>query len=205
MTWLERLNRLNSVYVRQRLEIGEFLGFETRNKYGLSTEQGEEFGFVAERAKGIFGFLLRQLLGHWRSFELHFFDAQRQLQLKAYHPFRWFFQRLELRGAENRFIGAIQRKFGILHKKFVVEDFQGREIMSVASPFFRIWTFPFEKDGREVARIEKKWSGILTEAFTDKDTFRLQIQDSSLSVDERCLLVAAAIYVDLLYFEKKAD
>ena len=43
--------------------------------------------------------------------------------------------------------------------------------MEVSSPFWRLWTFPFAARGAEVASVQKKWSGLLAEAFTDKDNF----------------------------------
>ena len=65
------LHASNELYVRQQRELGELLGFETRNKYAISTPDRMEVAFAAEQQKGILGFLLRQFLGHWRTFEIH--------------------------------------------------------------------------------------------------------------------------------------
>ena len=65
-------------------------------------------------------------------------------------------------------------------------------------------TFAFERQGVEVARIEKKWSGILREGFTDADRFRILLPRSDVGLDERLLVLAAAVFVDLQYFEAKA-
>ena len=76
-------------------------------------------------------------------------------------------------------------------------------LLEVASPFWRIWTFVFERQGHEAARIEKKGSGLPAEAFTDKDRFRVAF-GPGVSAVERQLLLSAAIFVDLQYFERKA-
>ncbi len=55
------------------------------------------------------------------------------------------------------------------------------------------------------ARILKKWTGLFAEGFTDKDRFRLEYVDPELTLDERAILVAAALFIDLNYFEKKAS
>jgi hypothetical protein len=68
----------------------------------------------------------------------------------------------------------------------------------------RPWTFAFERHGAEVARIEKKWAGLLTEAFIDADRFRILLPRPDLEIDERLLILAAAVFVDLQYFEAKA-
>ena len=191
--------------VRQRFEMGELLGFETRNKYDVVSEAGAQVAFAAEQQKGFIGALFRQVLGHWRTFDIHFFTPERQPFMTARHPFRWFFQRLEISDAAGVFVGAIQRRFSILTKRFDVEDANGNVVMQVSSPFWRLWTFPFVARGAEVASVKKKWSGLLAEAFTDKDSFAVDYGDDALGEAERQLVLAAAIFIDLQYFERKAS
>jgi uncharacterized protein YxjI len=203
-TMVIALRHHKRLIIRQRRELAELFGFETRNKYEIASETGGALAFAAEQQKGIAGFLFRQFLGHWRTFEIKFFSPDRQAFLTARHPFRWFFQRLEIFDGGGRLLGAIQRRFSILTKRFDVEDANGRVIMEVASPFWRIWTFPFVAGGREVARVSKKWAGLLSEAFLDKDNFAVELLDDTLGETERALVLAAAVFIDLQYFERKA-
>lgn len=196
---------ISKLFVKQTFELAEIFGFESRNKYRIFDEGGQDLAFAAEQQKGFLSFIARQFLGHWRTFELHFFNTQRQEFMIANHPFRWFFQRLELREINGRFIGAIQRRFSILTKRFDVQDIQGNTLMEISSPIWRIWTFPFIKQGREVARISKKWSGIGSEIFTDRDNFMVDYFDAKLTNDERALVLASAIYVDLMFFERRGS
>jgi uncharacterized protein YxjI len=191
------------LFVRQRFELAEMFGFESRNKYEVVSEAGQQVAFAAEQQKGVLGFLFRQTLGHWRSFDIHFFTPERTPFMIARHPFRWFFQRLEVYDEAGARVGAIQRRFSILTKRFDVQDAGGNVIMEVSSPFWRLWTFPFTAGGAEVACIKKKWSGLLAEAFTDKDNFAVEL--GNLDENQRRLVLAAAIYIDLMYFEKKAS
>ena len=191
------------LFVRQRFELGEMFGFESRNKYAVVSESGAQVAFAAEQQKGFFGFVFRQTLGHWRTFDIHFFTPERTPFMIARHPFRWFFQRLEVYDEAGALIGAIQRRFSIFTKRFDVQDATGRVIMEVSSPFWRLWTFPFMAGGAEVACVKKKWSGLLTEAFTDKDNFAVEL--GNLDENQRRLVLAAAIYIDLMFFEKKAS
>lgn len=197
------LTAARSLIVRQRREILELMGFETRNKYSIESESGEALGFAAEQQKGILGIILRQVLGHWRSFEIHIFDQNRQLVYIAHHPFRFLFQRLELRDALGRPYGAIQGRFSILSKRFSVEDSHGREIMQVASPIFRLWTFDFVRAGHMLASIKKRWSGLLKEIFTDSDNFLIELPGPDLTAQEKALILAAGVFIDLMYFEHK--
>lgn len=206
MNLIERSKSYNELVIIQRHELAELFGYETRNKYSIEGPHGEQIGFAAEQQKGILGFLIRQFLGHWRRFEIHFFNSDRSLAYRAVHPFRWFFQRLELFDVSGSYVGALQQRFAFFSKKLDVEDAHGRVLMQVSSPLWRIWTFEFKKNiSRVVARIEKKWSGALSEVFTDKDRFRVTFVSPELTEAERALLVAAGVFIDLQYFERKAD
>ncbi len=194
----------SELMIVQKRELAELFGIETRNKYSIETG-GAPFGFAAEQGKGGLAFLARMFMGHWRTFEIHFFDNARQLVLRAVPPFRFFFQRLEVSTADGRLLGAVQQRFAIFSKRFDVLDAGERLLLSVSSPLWRPWTFSFERDGRELARVEKKWGGMLQEAFTDADRFRVAFQSPELSFDERALVLAAGIFIDLQYFERKAQ
>lgn len=198
------VERTSEIHVVQRRELVELLGFETRNKYSIEAD-GVPFAFAAEQGKGGLAFLARWFLGHYRRFEIHFFDAARSLVLRAVHPFRWFLQRLDVHAADGALLGSIQQRFAIFYKAFDVLDPQGRVLLSVRSPIFRPWTFSLTRYDQEVARIEKKWSGLLREAFTDADRFRILFLAPDLGLDERTLSLAAAIFVDLLYFENRGS
>ncbi len=190
--------------VQQRKELIELLGFETRNKYEIFDRNGVPVMFCAETQSGILGALLRMFVGHWRSFELHFFDMKRQLLFKAHHPFRFIFQRLDVRDNSGKFMGCVEWKWGIFKKKFVIYDFLTKKRLKIESGIFSFWTFPVLDGGREVAKIQKKWSGVLKEIFTDADNFRVEIH-ADFTESQKQVLLAAAMLVDLQYFERKAD
>ena len=198
------LVRHRRLLVRQVQEIGEWFGFETRNKYQILDENQQPIGFAAEQQKGFLGFILRQCLGHWRKFDLIFFTADREPFFRAHHPFRFFLQRLEIYDDDYRMIGAVQQRFSILTKRLDIQNAEGLTIMEVSSPIWGLWTFPFENNGRAIANVSKKWSGTLFELFTDRDKFLVEYQDESTSENERKLILAAALFIDLQYFEAKS-
>jgi len=192
-------------FVKQVRELAELIGYETRNKYQILDGQSRLVGFAAEQQKGIWGFLMRQFLGHWRTFEIHIFNSQRQKILTARHPFCIFFQRLEIFDSSGRPLGALQQRFSILRKLFDVLSDRGMHIMQMRTPIISFWTFPFFQRGRKVAQVSKKWSGALSEVFTDRDNFLVEYYVPQLTEGERQLILAAAIFIDLQYFEKKAN
>lgn len=202
---LEILNSLQKISIKQKKELGELVGFETRNKYSIETPEGKQIGFAAEQQKGFFGFLFRQFLGHWRTFNILVFDEFKKPILTAKHPFRFFFQRLDLYKNDNSLVGSIQQRFGIIYKKFDIEAPNGNVIMTMQSPLWRIWTFPIYKNDNIVSTIRKKWSGLLKETFLDADNFTVEFSHPNLTLEEKTIITIGAIFIDLKYFEKKAS
>ena len=200
----QQLQSVATLVVKQRRELAEFVGYETRNKYAIEFPDGRPFAFAAEQQKGVTGFLLRQGLGHWRKYSVLFFNADRQEVLVARHPFSFIFQQMSIHEPNDRLVGKIVQRFAILSKKFDVLDATDNVLLTVQSPIWKIWTFPFQKNGVEVATVKKVWGGVLKEAFTDADTFQVDF-GQALTNDERLLILAASIFVDIQYFEVKAN
>ena len=201
----ESLSNMQTVVLHQQRELLELVGFESTNKFSIETENGDKIGFAAEQGKGFMGAIFRQILGHWRSFEISIFNKEQALELKVVHPFRWFFSRLELSAADGRHLGAIQLRFSIISKKFDVLGAQNQLLFKVRAPIWRIWTFDFLRNDETVAVVKKKWGGILREGFLDADRFVLEFSSPSIQADERLLLLASALFIDLRYFENKAQ
>ena len=204
MSNLTPLMSYPALKLRQRRELAELFGYESRNKYEICDPNGSPILYAAEQGSGFGAALMRQLLGHMRTFEIHVFDGARNAVMKAVHPFRWFFQRLEVAVADGRPVGALQQRWAFFYKSFDVEDAAGRVLMTVRSPIWKPWTFTFERAGREVASVKKRWGGLLREALTDADTFAIEYAPE-LNPDERALVLAAGLFIDLQYFEAKAQ
>lgn len=199
-----KLEKQKLIQIHQIFEAFELMGFETRNKYKVLDEAGIQIGYAAEKRKGVLDMFFRQILGHWRRFDIYFYTNDRKEYLLAHHPFRFFFQRLNVTKPTGELIGGLQQRFSILYKAFDIENAQGNVIATMRSPIWRIWTFPIVKNGQEVGKVGKKWSGLLSEIFTDRDQFAVSYQNPGLSLEERQIMLAAAIFIDLQYFEKKA-
>lgn len=203
---MNELTQHTNLVVRQKFEIAEHFGFETRNKYQVLDQENREIFFVAEQQKGILGWILRQYLGHWRAYSLHFFDTKRAKVAEAHHPFKFFFQRLDVNDAMGKRVGSLQRRWSFFRRRFDVLDSQDRVLMEVKTGIvmFSKWKYPFKINGRQVAVVDKKFTGVLKELFTDSDNFLVSIEDPKLTGGERLLLIAAAVFIDLTYFENKA-
>ncbi len=197
---LLRLQSYKNLHVRQVREPFEFLGLETRNKYRILDDQGASILYAAEEASGLGGTLLRQILGHWRSFKVVIFDEGRSPRFHLHFPFRWFFKTLMVTDERGQILGTLEQRFALFRKKFDIIGPQGQELARINSSFFRFWTFEFFHHDRSLGRIQKKWSGALNELFTDKDNFVVSFRPG-LAPETQVLMLATCIMVDIIYFE----
>jgi hypothetical protein len=193
------------IILKQKFELGELIGFETRNKYMITTVNGDMIGFAAEQGKGLLGFLGRTILGHWRKYEIVFFSNSRQPFMTAVHPFRWYFHEYQILNRNSELTGRIVRRFAILSKKYDVLDSKGNVVYSISSPVWKFWTFTFMHKGTPVAHVKKRWSGLLSEIMTDRDNFLVEFEEPKLTELARRMILAAAVFTDILFFEKKSE
>ena len=194
------IQRFEELIVHQEVEYLEvFTGFETENRYSVSTPEGEILLYAYEES----GWLGRQFLSSHRALNLHFVDSDGELVLTATRKFFWFLSHLHVEDADGRPIGSLRRRFGVFKRRFSLEDGNGKPIGEVQGPLLRPHTFMIYKDDTEIARVTKQWGGILREGFSDADTFKVQFDHSSMDQDFAHLVLATALAIDLDFFESK--
>lgn len=191
--------KLNIEQVHEVMEI--MTGFETRNKYRIYDENKQPIAYAAEASKGFFSSLSRVFLKHWRSFEITIFTPEREIIYRAKFPFRWIFKALYLEDAFGKQIGFVEQKFSIFSKVFDVYDAHNRVIAQIKSPLLKAWTFEFETRGRKLGTVQKKWSGVLNEFFTDKDNFIVSYAQPDLTLETKSIMLATCLMIDIVYFE----
>ncbi|KAB2882442.1 MAG: scramblase [Kofleriaceae bacterium] len=192
--------------VRQRKRWSEILfSFEARNTYAVYDDTGNPVLSVEEQGKGIGNFVKRLFLAGLRPFTSHVEDVRTQRQvLSLRRPFRFYFHRLEVKDADGNVVGAIQRRWTWLRRKYTVEGPGGQEVATLFGPILRPWTFQIRLPGLgddEVGLIQKKWSGLAKEMFTEADNFWVEmggVNDPTL----RALLFAATVLIDVVHFER---
>jgi uncharacterized protein YxjI len=193
----------SQLVVKQKRELTEvFLGFETRNRYLVFDQTGAPCGSIEEQGTGIGALLKRIFLKSHRSFVIHVSDASGKLLLEFSRPFFFFFSDIAVRVPNGPTLGTAHRRFGILHKNYDLRDPNGQIFAKIRSSVFKIWTFAVrDRDGNEVARISKKWTGLLKEYFTDSDNFMIEFGTKQWTPAQRAIIFATAISIDFDFFE----
>ena len=100
-------------------------------------------------------------------------------------------------------MGVIKRRFAILKRLFDLYDANGQVVATIEGPVLRPNTFRILQNGQEIARVVKKWSGLLREAVSDAATFCMQFLQSGIPENLRWLILGSAFSSGLEFFEGK--
>ena len=100
-------------------------------------------------------------------------------------------------------VGEVNQKFSLLNRRYELVPYFGSRRLTLTGPIFRPWTFNIQSGTQQLGSICKKWSGLMKEAFTRADTFEVSFDSGDLQPAEKKLILAAAIAVDIDYFEQK--
>jgi uncharacterized protein YxjI len=114
----------------------------------------------------------------------------------------FFLSTVHVLDEKQRLIGKFRQKFFSIGGKFEVLDESERPLCMLKGKWTS-WEFRFvSNDGKELATVTKKWSGIGKELFTSADNYILQI-NPIVPTDHplRMLIMAAVMCIDLVLKE----
>ena len=178
--------------------------WEQSNEYAVWTLQGGLVGHIIEEGSGFLHAMKRQFLGSHRPLQVSVVPAESsEAAISMERSFFWFFSDMTVVDPTGSAHGSVQRRFGILNKKYDLVDREGRVFATIRGPLWRPWTFRiFDTEDRHVATISKKWSGLGIEAFTDADNFLLDFGEQEWTAAQKAVIMAAAITIDFDFFER---
>jgi uncharacterized protein YxjI len=99
-------------------------------------------------------------------------------------------------------VGTITKKVGLGKARFLLSDATGQPAGEVHARTWRARDFELlDPSGVAFARVTKTWRGLVTEAFTDADSYAVEFAPHASAV-QRTLALAAALAVDLVMKQK---
>jgi uncharacterized protein YxjI len=202
---LSVLQRHSALRVRQTKEWGEILiGLEGRNRYQVVGDDGQTLFIAGEVGSGLGLFLLRSFLKASRPFTMELKTPSGSTALTLRRPWRFWLSQMDIEDGEGHKLGSVQQRFAFFARLYDVLGPSGELLATLRGPFFKPWTFHIEQNGQQVGLIQKRWSGLGKEMFTDADNFGVtfeNVRDARL----RSLVVAATFLLDFVHFENRGD
>ena len=178
--------------------------FELRNQYTLVDQAGATIGTAGQERQHWLTFLAR--LGTDLDVTLPVtivvHDTAQAPVLTITKP--WFTTTVSARTPDGQPVGSVKWKIRLGKRRFALLGPAGEELGEVQAQNWRARDFRvFDQSGQEVARLTKSWRGLLTEAFTDADSYAVEFSPA-LSEQLRALSFTAALAVDLVMKQKDA-
>ncbi len=199
---MNRLSSTSELVIQQRKEWGEILtGFETRNKYEVSDQDGNGLYYAAEVAGS---FIARHFLKARRPFTVKVVDSTNQDVIEVRRPFRFYFHEADILNADGQLLGKITRQFTFARRVYSITEASGEEICQLFGPLLKPWTFQIKHDGVTHGKIHKKWSGLMKEAFTEADNFGVTFPQA-WPPTVKAIFLGAVFLIDFVHFESKGN
>ena len=199
---MTNLSEHQELVVSQKVESFEaFTGLETKNRYSVSSSDGVPLVYAYEESS----LLARMLIKKNRPLVIHAVDPDNKPVLTASRSFFFVLSHLHVQDGSGREIGSLRRQISIRGRRFTIEDAAGTVLAEIHGPFLRPNTFMVYKQGEEIGRVTKQWSGIGREMFTDADTFHVEMETTKVDQDFALLMLASAFAMDLDFFENSGS
>ena len=134
-------------------------------------------------------------------FDVEVRDASGALALRVTRGISIFLSTVQVKDGGGRLLGSFQQKFFSIGGAFDVKGPDGMPVCTLKGKWTG-WDFRFERQGKQIARVTKKWSGIGKELLTSADNYVLEI-DPQLAPNDpaRKLILAAVLCIDLVLKE----
>lgn len=189
---------VRSPLTEQRIFVSQKRKFiELTNEYAVFGADGAQIGAVTEIGQSGVKKAMRFLtsLDQFMTHSVQINDSVGRTILVLTRPAKVFKSTMIVSDAHGAEIGRLVQRNVFGKIRFGMES-GGVEIGSLNAENWRAWDFAVQDgSGVEVARITKKWEGLLTTMFTTADNYLVDIH-APLADPMRSLVVAAALTVD---------
>jgi uncharacterized protein YxjI len=134
-------------------------------------------------------------------FDVEVRDASGALVVRVTRGISLFLSTVEVKDGAGRLLGSFQQKLFSIGGAFDVKGPQGELICALKGKWTG-WDFRFERQGKQIARVTKKWSGLGKELLTSADNYVLEVEPTLPANDPaRKLILAAVLCIDLVLKE----
>lgn len=177
--------------------------FKAANAYDvLDPATGQIIGTVRET---IPNFLIKLLkftkMKTSLPFTVDIFDDDGKKLMTLKRGFTLFRSSVNVLGVNDQKLGRYQQKLLSLGGKFEILDSIDQPVAMLQGDW-KGWNFTFkDKEGRELAKVTKKWSGLGKELFTSADNYAVDVNPQVTEQGLKMLVLSAAFCVDMVLKE----
>lgn len=174
------------------------------NSYKVFDGQGTQLGLIQQKVSNGHKVLRLLLNKAMMPFTLDILDMEGKVQATIKRGWTFWMSKIELLDAQGGSLGSIKQKFKFFKPSFFISNEQGIHIATISGDW-RAWNFTItDKSENQIGTVNKKWNGLLKEAFTTADKYVVSIADSYAEDRTKIAIVSAAITIDMVLKESKS-
>lgn len=188
----------NDYFIDEKVNLLKF-----ENAYRVYNKENVQTGNIVQRLTASQKFLRLLLNKAMLPFILEVRDMQDQKLVSIKRGWTFWMSKIVILDATDSVIGTIKQKFKLFRPTFRITDSSENE-MAVITGDWKAWNFQIQDaSGNQIGSINKKWAGILKEAFTTADKYYVSIVPEYAEDVKKIAIVACAITIDMVLKESK--
>jgi uncharacterized protein YxjI len=173
------------------------------NTYKVYNSSGVQIGTIQESMPAFLKFLSLIISKAFFPFRLDITDTENRVLATIKRGWTFFMSKIEVLDEEGNLIGRIRQKFAILKPTFNILS-PDEQLVANISGDWKAWNFIIaDSTGNQIGSINKKWNGILKEAFTTADKYIVSIDPAVKDKAKKIPIVATAITIDMVLKESR--
>lgn len=184
--------------------IDEKIGlFKFSNAYKVYDDQGQQIGNIQQTVPAWHKLLRLFLSKAVFPFTLDIKEMDNKVVATIHRGWTFWMSKITILDGNGTPIGGIKHKFKLFKPLFHITDQYGVVIAEIKGDW-KAWNFTIvDASGNELGQITKKWAGVLKEAFTTADKYRVIIGKECPEDLKKIAIVAGAITIDMVLKESK--
>ncbi|EGF76983.1 hypothetical protein BATDEDRAFT_28058 [Batrachochytrium dendrobatidis JAM81] len=187
--------------------VNMMIGIEQENQYSIKDSVGNDIGSIVEKSFSVKDRIVKQILRTQSPFKADVLNSYGDVVLKIERPTKWLLNStITVTECNGNLIGKVKQKWHLYRRRY--------ELVQHKKPFAKIngkpWTRNFgieNESGGKLGLITRSFSGVIRELFTNIGVYSIYMDGTPdlarpLTLDERAIMLAAAICIDIDYFSQ---
>ena len=172
--------------------------FKFGNTYKVYNKEAEQVGTIAQIVTGWHKLLRLFLNKAMFPFLLEIRDMDNDLQASITRGWTFWRSKITITDHKDQMVGMIKQKFKLFKPTFIIEDANGTLLATITGDW-KAWNYNIQDANQSnIGTINKKWNGIVKEAFTRADKYYVAIVPEYAEDLSKMAIVSAAITIDMV-------
>lgn len=177
--------------------------FKFGNTYNVYDKDAQQVGVINQKVTGWHKFLRLLLNKAMFPFLLEVRDMDNDLLVTIRRGWTFWMSKVTISDANDNVIGTIKQKFKLFKPTFTITN-SSDSVIAVIKGDWKAWDFKIsDTNENAIGTINKKWGGIMKEAFTRADKYYVAIVPEYAEDTNKVAIVSCAITIDMVLKNNK--